>query len=230
MKFDLYDIKSRAFPSFLSIMPILIFGHFYLYTKIPNFLDSIFRMKILGHVSASIVFTYLFMHVCRFVSKKFYQDKYFKDELHMPSTNYLMWSNDKYSHGYKQQIHEKIKTDFGIVLSTQKEETNNELEARKKIVEAIGQIRIRVKDGYLLLQHNIEYGFIRNLIGGSTVALILCLFNILSFCTYGKNSTALVLSISLFVLYSIPVFFSKMLISYYGNNYAKRLIEEYMST
>lgn len=186
-------------------------------------------MKILGHVSSSIVFTYLFMQICRFVSKKFYQDKFFKDELQMPTTNYLMWSNDKYSRGYKQQVHEKIKTDFGIVLSTQKEEANNELDARKRIVEAVGHIRNRVKDGYLLLQHNIEYGFMRNFIGGSTVALILCLFNILFFCAYEKNSTALVLSISLFVLYSIPVLFSKMIISYYGNNYAKRLIEEYMS-
>ena len=91
-------------------------------------------------------------------------------------------------------------------------------------------IRNKIKGGYLVLQHNIEYGFVRNLIGGSTVALILSFFNIIFFYAYEKDSTALALSISLLILYSIPVLFSKMIVSYYGQNYAKRLIEEFMSS
>jgi hypothetical protein len=148
----------------------------------------------------------------------------------MPTTNYLMWSDDKFSREYKRHIHEKIKKDFGIVLSTAEEEARNELEARKKIVEAVGHVRNRVKRGYLLHQHNIEYGFVRNLIGGSTVALLLSLFTIPFFYVYEKNITAFVLSITLFILYLIPVLFSKVIIAYYGRNYARRLIEEYMSS
>lgn len=198
---DEYDIKARALPAFLSIMPILLFSHFYLYSKLPKFLDSLFKMKLFGDISAAIIFTYLFMQICRFVSKKFYQDTYFnKDELNMPTTDYLMWSNDRYSREYKRKIHDKIKKAFGIALLASEEEAKDELEARKRIVEAVGHVRNQVKRGYLLHQHNIEYGFMRNLIGGSTVALALSFFTIPFFYAYEKNITALVLSIALFIL------------------------------
>ena len=61
-------------------------------------------------------------------------------------------------------------TDFDITLLPEDQEKEKEEEARKKIVEAMSLIRAKVKDGRLLLQHNIEYGFVRNLIGGNEIA------------------------------------------------------------
>jgi len=54
---------------------------------------------------------------------------------------------------------------------------DHNITARKKIVEAVSIMREKVMDGHLLLQHNIEYGLWRNLIEGSTFALLISIIN-----------------------------------------------------
>jgi hypothetical protein len=225
--FNEYELKARLFPAFLAMFPIVLFSHFYLYQKIPQFIDSVIMAKIFSDISILAIFFYAVMQFSRFVSKKFLQDNFFQGELHFPTTEYLLYSSDKYSVDRKEKIREKIKNDFGISLFEKNEEANNETEARKKINEAVALIRGKVRDGRLLLQHNIEYGFIRNLIGGLAIAIPFGLFDFFFFMTQ-KNTVAVIISGIIFLIYFAVLTFGKAILKYYAYNYADVLYNEYL--
>lgn len=184
--------------------------------------------KIIGDVSVITIFLYLVMQISRFVSKKFLQDNYFQNELHFPTTDYLLFSNDKYSLERKEKIRGKVKKDFGVMLLDKEKEVMDEKEARKKISEAVSLIRNKVKNGRLLLQHNIEYGFIRNLIGGLSISIPFCLFDIFFF-GIRSDETAFIVSLLLFIGYFSFFVFRRNILVYYAYNYADVLYNEYLS-
>lgn len=99
---------------------------------------------------------------------------------------------------------------------------------RKRIVECVGLIRSKVKDGRLVLQHNTEYGFVRNLVGGSTIAALISVVNVVIFVYFHPDSVALTLSIVLAVIYLFIASLGKYLIRRYGYRYSKVLIQEYV--
>ncbi|MEK7074382.1 MAG: HPP family protein [Patescibacteria group bacterium] len=145
----------------------------------------------------------------------------------MPTTNFLLFSDTHYSNEYKQQIREKILKDFGITLLSKEQEEKDEMAARKRIVEAASLIRGKVKDGRLLLQHNIEYGFARNLIGGSVIAFPTALIGVVLFYFFSyKVLPFVVLTVSA-TIYLVLIIFSKKIMDVFGVAYAKVLIQEY---
>ncbi|MCK5022067.1 MAG: hypothetical protein KAR54_02365 [Candidatus Pacebacteria bacterium] len=225
--FNKYETYARIFPAILTIIPIFIFSHFYLYTKIPEILDVIF-VKITGSISIILVLIYFISQISRYISKMLLQDNVFQNELHFPTTNYLLYSDKQYSKEMKEKIRSKIKIEFGLILSTPNEEKSSEVEARKRIKEAVGLIRNKVKNGHLLLQHNIEYGFVRNLIGGTIISIPFSFFNIIFF-TLQKNMIIVIISILLLVFYLTLFIIKKNILIYFGNNYASVLFNEYLS-
>ena len=62
----------------------------------------------------------------------------------------------------KNQIREKIKNSFNLSLLNEEDKKKDLLEARKIIIGAVAQIRNSTRDNSMILQHNIECGFIRN--------------------------------------------------------------------
>ena len=60
-------------------------------------------------------------------------------------------------------------------------EEDNDDEERKQIINAVAQIRNNTRGNVLLLQHNIEFGFMRNLIGSSLLAFLISGFSIYYF-------------------------------------------------
>jgi hypothetical protein len=90
----------------------------------------------------------------------------------------------------------------------------------------VSLIRDKVKDGRLLLQHNIEYGFVRNLIGGAVIVFPLTALSAPFF--YFSHPiifwTFLVMSAGFLTL----IVFSRRILEIYGVAYAKVLIQEYM--
>ena len=100
-------------------------------------------------------------------------------------------------------------------------------EWQKYIVEAVGLIRKKVGNGVLLLQHNMEYGFFRNLIGGSVLSFMVCLANAYLF--FSKNKTVFSFSVALGGLFLFFVLLSKPILRRKGNLYAKTLFQEYLS-
>jgi hypothetical protein len=114
-------------------------------------------------------------------------------------------------------------------LLSQKQEENNIVEARKIIRDAIDRIRTIVKDGRTVLQYNIHYGAIRNLIGGCCLAcpLSLCIA-IIGYVKIGE-CFILYLGIALVVIYALPLIFLSPLLKSFGKRYAKTLLAEYMT-
>lgn len=228
--FNSYNRPARIYPAIPCIIPVLIIYFYFLNNAIGDFvLFTKGFLKIAGVITVPSLAVFFFAHFGRSVGKFLYERICFKNQLFMPTTNYLLHSNDKYSDDYKNSIYNKIKANFNLELLSKEEEKDNETLARKKIVEAVGLIREKVKNGRLLLQYNIEYGFYRNLIGGSAIALLLSIFNWYFFAYIKSNDTAVFISTICIILYSIPVIFSKKIIKHHGDVYAEVLLKEYLS-
>ena len=163
------------------------------------------------------------------MSKKFLQDDLFKNELYFPTTSFLLYLDNEYTAGRKEKIREKIKKDFDIELLNAENEKNDENEARKRIKEAVDLIRNKVKGGHLILQHNIEYGFVRNLIGGMIISLPVSFFSAFFF-IYEKNNPAAISSMILFLFYSFIFLTKKNTLLYFARNYANILYNEYLTS
>lgn len=230
MAINSYYLKARLFPTLLTSIPAIILYKKYvasiyyeklvnIYSVLPTVTDII--------LSSAIVF--LLVQINRFVSKEIFQRFYFKDEIHMPTTNLLLKSNWELETSIKQKIEDKIKAKFDITLLSNTEESADESRARKLIVTAVSQIRNILRDNSLLLQHNIEYGFFRNLIGGSFLAFLLSVIIVISsYCTGDFETKNL--GLILFTIYILPILLSKVIMNKYGRYYAKILYEQFLTT
>ncbi|WP_237274491.1 hypothetical protein [Tenacibaculum ovolyticum] len=228
MKTTEYYIKARLFPSIICAIPILTLYYFGLSEKVIDFIDFLKGYKWVSDITISVAIIYLMTQINRFVSKELFQRAFFKDEVNMPTTNFLLHSGTFFAESIKSNIREKIQERFGIKLLTKNEEDENELEARKTIIGAVAQVRNTTRDNHLLLQHNIEYGFSRNLIGGSAIAILICLLNLYFFKSIIPNELAFYINIGVGILYLLPILLSKYIINRYGKYYAKVLFEQFL--
>lgn len=227
MKFDKYNRTARIYPSIIILIPFLLFTIYCEIDNLKEVFDNVLQIKIIGNITISIVLLYFLVQVNRFLGKFLFERNMFKNELEMPTTNFLLYQDSQFSNEYKNQLREQIKNDFHIELPTEIEETENIENTRKRIVEAVGLIRQKVKNGRLLLQHNIEYGFARNLIGGAIVGLVMSVVDIIYF--YGLDNKLIGgISIALASLFAFLLLIHKPIIKHLGNQYAKRLFQEYI--
>jgi hypothetical protein len=229
MTANIYYLKARLFPTVLTSIPTLILynksvASLYhdklenIYIALPTITDVIF--------SGAIIF--LLVQINRFLSKEIFQQLYFKDETNMPTTNYLLKSNNQIETSIKQKIEDKIRSMFNISLLSATEESDDEPRARKLIATTVSQIRNVLRDNTLLLQHNIEYGFFRNLIGGSFLAFVISLIIVVSSlftCDIATRNLGFILTL----IYIFPILLSKVLINRYGKYYAKILYEQFLT-
>lgn len=225
--YDRYERGARLYPAILTTFPILLLINFYSSTALVNFFNSIGAM-VVGDLSLSLVFIFLLVEVNKFFSKEIIQKHYFKDEQKFPTTNILLFADSTFSEDYKIKVHNKIHTNFGIKLLSKNEEERNEKLARQKINEAVALIREKVKAGRFVQNENIHYGFWRNLIGGSFVALPISITDAIFFVNLPHHRTATVLSVVSLSVFLILLISSKYILATTGKNYAKTLIKEYL--
>jgi len=229
MKVDTYYFKARLFPTVITSIPLFVFVTQVLNPLYGESLKTVYdilpMLTSLG-IYAGIVF--LSVQINRFVSKEIFQGFFFKEDINMPTTNYLLWSNVFFAVDIKRAIKEKILSSFNITLLNPVEEQQDDLRARSLIVHAVSQIKNKLRGNAVLFQHNIEYGFVRNLIGGSLIAILFSIATIIYAIIYG-DGTLRNTGIILLIIYSLPIIFSKMLITKYGRYYAKVLYEQFMS-
>lgn len=230
MNINSYYLKARLFPTIICSIPILSLYFFGFSEEIDEFIKFLNNYKWVADATISIALIFLLTQINRFVAKEVFQSLFFKDELYMPTTNYLLHSNNYLAMDTKKRIRQKINLIFKINLPSKKVEETDELEVRKLIVEAVAQIRNFTRENSLLLQHNLEYGFVRNLIGGSAVAFLISLINLLIFKLVVINSTAFYLNLIFSIIFIMPVFLSKFLIRRYGKYYAKILFDQFLKT
>ena len=216
-----YSVIARIFPTIIGLIPFFIFQYVFL----GNFIhiDSIL-VSVTGNISLSTILVYAFNQYFVRLPSKIFEDYLFKKQLHFPTTNFLMFSDKEYTTDLKNAVRKSVLQDFSIVMPDKTMEKRNENEARKRIKEAVRLIIGKVKDGYLVLQHNIEYGFVRNLWGASLVGMLGSLM-LIRFAY--PDSVLEKIGEYLFSLYLLYTVFGFMVIKYFGRAYARKLIEEY---
>lgn len=227
IKLDKYSRTARVYPSLIILLPFLAFTIYCDINNLQAVFDDLLKVRIIGNLTISIVLLYLLTQINRILGKFIFERKMFRNELEMPTTNFLLFTNTEFSKEYKLQIRAKVAKDFKVEMPSESDEVADIENARKRIVESVGLIRQKVKNGRLLLQHNIEYGFFRNLIGGSLIGLIMSLFDIYYFYT-NNNILIGAVSIVLSCCFVVLLIFHKPIINHLGNLYAKRLIQEYL--
>lgn len=108
------------------------------------------------------------------------------------------------------------------------EERLSENETRTRIVEIMFLLRKKLHGNKFLLQHNIEYGAMRNVIGGSVLGAIFSITNIIFFSYLRPTEMAIYVSVFTLSVYTVILLSSKVFIDFYENNYAKILYREYL--
>jgi len=228
MKFDKYTRIARIYPAIISIIPLMLLINVLMIDFKSEFLDNLL-LKISFQLSLGVILIYLISQINRFISKEFFEKNYFKDETQFPTTNLLLLNDTNFSESYKNKIRSKIKTDFNIELPEKQFENENIEKTRLEIKDIVGIIRTKLKNNSLLLQHNIEYGFIRNLIGGSPIGIIFSLMLLLYSFFIHPLLLMQILSIILTLFFMSILFFHKYLMRQYGILYAKKLFQEYLA-
>lgn len=223
-----YNITARIYPAIICSVPIFVLNYFLLSIHTADFLASVEGIKWVGGITLSVALTFLLAQAGRFVGKEIFEKIHFKDELYMPTTELLLHSDTTYSPEHKIKLHTKVLNDFGIQIRSFEQENQDIISARRIVVESVSMIRGKVKNGQLLLQHNIEYGFIRNLIGGSLLALYISILNLYIFGFFFPNRLGFYISLSVGLVYLFFVVVGRYLIGRYGFRYAKILIQEYL--
>ena len=227
MKFDAYALKGRIAPAFLSIViPIMVFNHFYVSEEFSKFVGEILGAKLISNLTISGICLVFLSEFGRLLGKNIFEKVFFKDELHMPTTNYMLFNDSTYSEQHKNKIRNKMAGDFDTLLPTKEEEDADQNNARTRIVEVMALVRKKLHGNKFLLQHNIEYGAMRNAIGGSLIGMVLSLVNIVFFNYLAPNELAVTISVVTLIIYLSLIALSKYIIGFYGNNYAKILFRE----
>ena len=229
MKLNSYFYRARLGPALLTSIPGLIFINKIVIPSLgPGLNEILVVLPWITHWGLSFALLFLLVQINRVIAKEIFQRLYFKEEKYMPTTNFLLRKDTFFDEQIKDRIRNKITNQFQITIPDESSEVANEKKSRNIIVSAVSQIRISLKDNQMLFRHNIEYGFIRNSLGGSLLALI---FSVLIF-FYGLNNQDAGLingGILLSVIYLIPILLSRILIRKYGRYYAKILYEQFLS-
>ena len=176
---DEYTKYARVYSSisgmFLPFVMTVVIGWKY----IP-FASSIIGkiVSIIGiFISSALLYAalgYALREMFRSISKWLFQFPLFKeDETEMPTTQILLWRIHEMSKEDHRNISDKISEKFGIHLYCEKDEGKNLKEAKRLIVDAVRNIRQATRKDPILLQYNYEFGFCRNYLGASVVAMLL---------------------------------------------------------
>lgn len=225
-----YYLTARLIPAILTSIPICTAYYYFLSPLIFSESSEVHWLLPVGNISLMTGIVFLLVQTNRFLAKEIFQRIYFKDEMEMPSTNYLMHSNNFYNVETKRAIKDKIKNDFGIDIYDMNRENIDEAGARKQIIIAVSQIRAFLKGNSMLYRHNIEYGFIRNLLGGAVLATFMSIIMSVLFKFVYPNETMMLTSICFGILYLMPILVSKTIVNKFGKYYAKILFEQYLIT
>ena len=220
--FSKYGMKARLFPALLCVPPFMLIKHLAIDPFVDPSLTSKLWLVAAGDVSLASVLIYLLAQVNRFVSKVLFEAR-----SEFPTTRMLLPSNKELSEEFRRKLTAKAQTDFNLSLPSLADEIADTPNAKTRIKEIVGLIINRVGNGRLLLQHNIEYGFVRNLIGGAVTAVLTSIAGIILFGFVIHNKAAFIVSILLAICYSLPLLFSKPLLSNFGRAYASILFREY---
>jgi len=223
-----YELNARYIPAIITSMPFLLGGYFLLRNEeTKDIMAFLLSLKFLGYLSLSFIGLYFYAQLIRTISK-FYERKYFHDASGFPTTYFMLYANREYSEAFKGAFRDRVKKEFGFVLLSKNEEDTDPSEGQRRLNDVTKQIILKVGDGRLVGKHNQWYGFFRNLIGGTTFALIGSMVNILVGIYILHHKGLVILSCLMVVVYGMLLLFRRSLIVQHAEAYARQLYAEFM--
>ena len=230
MRFDRYIIVAQFFPALITSLPLIILTFFLIEDpQTEGLVNYIMNVKFAAEITISIAILFLFSQLIR-IASKYFQNKYFIHNKGFPTTYLLTYTDNTFSSALKDAFRMKVEDKFNLILLSSLEETANQDEANKLIDESIMQINVILGDNKLIKWHNIWYGFIRNIIGGVIFGLFFGFLCIIFGVLLIRELLLVYVSISLCVIYLVIFVFRKPLIIQVAEDYAKKLIAEFMAT
>ena len=230
-----YTVFARYLPSLLSALPFFVIWYFLSENVqlkgLASFILSI-RLPYVKEIAFFWVFLHFYSLIIREISKYFERKYFTSDEAEgFPTTYLMMYSNSMLSDSYKDTYRKLILKRFDIELLNNKDEQTNINEARKRLDEAAGLVRVEIQDGYLVMKHNIWFGSLRNLIGGTIISIPVCISGI-AFGTFFFAANALLIAIlaALLTLYVLLFLFRKTILVRNGEAYTTQLISEFIES
>ncbi len=217
-----YIRVARIYPALLTGVSIVLVSIPLVNTLLEIVGANQWIARLVGNIGFSAVILYFYSQLVRASGKFLFEKLLFKNELYFPTTELLLPTNEILSNELKQQIYSAILRDFRIDLTADCDDH----ELRRKINDSVSQVRLAVGSGRLLLQHNIEYGFIRNVCGGSIFGLG---FSLIGLGLGWNNAVMFQVYLVLSIVYVSVLGFSRSLIAHYGFQYGKVLLNEYLN-
>lgn len=226
---DTYTIYARFFPCIISALPLFVLWFFLSeniqFRELWTFLSG---LKFYGGIGISIVALYFYAQVIR-ITSKFFEDKYFLSNAGFPTTYLMTYEDATFSKSYKNKYRKLVEKHLDIHLPNESEESTDINEARKRLNEATKHIILKVGDGQLVKEHNIWYGFVRNLTGGTIFSMVFCLINIAVGALIEKSNILVITSCVLLTMYAFLFIFRKRILVQNAEAFAKQLIAEFIS-
>lgn len=233
--FNTYIIFARFFPALFTPLPFFALWYFLSdNVQLESLTSFILSIKIIGieGLTFSFVLLYIYSLIIREISK-FFQRQYFTGNKAngFPTTYLMTFADNSFSDSYKEQYRKLISEKYGFDLLNKEEEIADLSDAKKRLNEAAGFVRLDIKGGYLVLKHNIWFGLFRNLIGGTLVAMPVCIIGAFIGGYFVENNKVLILFLGFLFLLNLIVFlFRKPILKHNGEAYAKQLFSEFMNT
>lgn len=222
---DRYDIEARYVPAVLSSAPFIALGFYFIAGIDIGFWSKLFTLSF-GGITMTIALYKLAEQSCR-LAGKYLEYRLFKDGLYLPTTTYLIVTDDTLSPERKKELYQKIKTLHKVDLSTASIDTP---ENRRRINEVIGQVRRKfIGKDTMVAQRNIQYGFFRNLSGGTLLAIPASIIGII-LATLTRSVAAARVSEVLLICYLLILIFAVPILRFLGKQYAITLFDELLGS
>lgn len=222
-----YTLKARIYPAVLTSLPVILLVNLVFDTQTRVWLGSDDLAALFGKGTLGLAVVFLLAQTGRFFGAEVFERLHFKDETAFPSTRLLLPGCNELSDQLRQLVTEKIKKDFKLQLPDIVQD-GEEQAIRRLITDAVRRMRERVGKHKLLLQHNIEYGFFRNLIGAGPMTLAASLGNIYLFNTGTAGTGVFKASIAFAATSILLMVSSGFVMNRLGTRYARVLFQSYL--
>ena len=224
MIFDTYEIKARYFPAVINLTLLYIIWYPTFSDYLSLKMEHIVNATVANFMSHTILLAYVYFIFLfsRYVSKTLFE----RGPLY--TSRMLSLKNQELDKKTNKIISLKIKEFYNMSLPTIDFENKNKEDANKQREMIISQIRNDLRGNKILYNRNIEYGFARNLRGGTFISLIT--FLLLDVFFYFSQNQILFNSCML----GLCIFFTLFLCASFMQNkaskdYAYTLFEQFIS-
>lgn len=228
MKHDSYETYARAFPIYITVIPIVLA----IFPVLPEGFDWKF-----GGTSAIVLLP--LSYLCRQIGGDFgkrCQSALWDKWEGAPTTRFLRHGNREFNSNTRERIHAKLR-DFGLYVPSQEEQDQNPQEADDSYESCVGELRRRTRDRKRfprVFQELRDYGFRRNIFALKPIGLVItvlsffiCLIMTVHDWRLGKQSGSAIVPcfINLGLILVWLLYFTEKAVKLTADRYAYFLLE-----